>query len=476
MSFRAMALGAMLVVIGFRALLSPSQNDTYWHLRAGADIWRTGHVPLVDSYSYTAAGLPWPDHEWLWQAITYGWYRAGGMPLMTAATGLLIVLAALLVYRLTVGAPVTRIAAMTIGVGLTAVVWGVRPQVATLLATVMLATLLARERFWPIPLLFLVWANLHGGVVLGGVVLVAVTVAALLRWRQSGAAIDRRRAGKLGLAVVLSGLASCATPLGVHIFRFVWDSTRRLDALRISEWRPSWPDNLVGGSCWVVAVAVLGLLVWRRRALADAPWPAWALATATVALMGPGFRALRNVAPFVLVAAPAATHLLGASFRLRPPSQRMGGAPASADHPRINLAIFGTLALAALVLVTAAYTVRDPWLGWEPISPTALAAVESCRAPLFNHYDDGGFLIWFAPDRPVFVDSRQDPYPLPFILETIAVERGDRAYQPMFAKWGIGCAFLKASSGMVGRLRTDGWQLASIDDQWAVLSEPPRAP
>ena len=81
-----------------------------------------------------------------------------------------------------------------------------------------------------------------------------------------------------------------------------------------------------------------------------------------------------------------------------------------------------------------------------------LAAVESCRAPLFNHYDDGGVLIWCAPDRPVFVDSRQDPYPLPFMLDAIAVERGDRPYQPLFARWGIGCAFLKASSKMTDRL------------------------
>ena len=58
MTFQAMAAGLIFVVLAFRALISPAQNDTFWHLRAGADIWRTGHVPLADSYSYTAAGQP----------------------------------------------------------------------------------------------------------------------------------------------------------------------------------------------------------------------------------------------------------------------------------------------------------------------------------------------------------------------------------------------------------------------------------
>jgi len=472
MSFRAMALGAMLVIIGFRALVSPSQNDTYWQLRAGADIWRTGHVPAVDSYSYTAAGLPWPDHEWLWQATTYGWYRLGGMPLLTVATGLLVLLAAALVFRLTVGEPAIRIAAMTVGLSMTSMVWGVRPQVATLLAIVVLVTLLARERFWPIPLLFLVWANLHGGVVLGGIAMTGAAAAALVRWRRSRAVADRRRAGRLAAALALSGLASCATPLGVHIFRFVWDSTARLGVLHISEWRPSRPDNLVGGLFWLGAIAAIALLVRRRRALAAAPWSAWALVAAMLALMGPAFRSLRNIAPFAIVAAPAATHLLGERFRLRRLFHRAAAAPPSPDHPRVNLAIFAGLAVTALALVTAAYVVRDPWLGWQPVSRKALAAVESCHAPLFNHYDDGGVLIWFAPDRPVFVDSRQDPYPLPFMLEAIAVERGDRPYAPLFAKWGIGCAFLKSSSKMVDRLRGDGWRVTSLDDRWAVLAAP----
>ena len=470
-----MGLALVFVVIAFRALVSPAQNDTFWHLRAGADIWRTGHVPSIDSYSYTAAGLPWPDHEWLWQAFSYGSYRLGGFPLLTVAVAALIVATAVLVYRLGTGAPATRAVALAVGLTLTSPVWALRPQIATMLAMAVLATLLARERFWPVPLLFFVWANVHGGVVLGGIVLAAVTGAAVGRWRRTREVVDRRRARALAVVLPAAGLASCATPLGFGVFRFVWESTARLYALRISEWRPTWPDNTAGVIFWLAAVALVALLVRRRQALAVAPWSAWALVAAMLALMGPAFRSLRNFAPFAVVAAPAATHLLGDGFRLRWPRRRAMETtltPAGADHPRVNLAIFAVVASAALALVGGAYAVRLPWLGWQPIGRRTLAAVESCAAPLFNHYDDGGPLIWFAPDRPVFVDSRQDPYPLPFMLDAIAVERGDRPYQPLFARWGIGCAFLKASSKMTDRLRADGWQTTALDADWAVMARP----
>jgi hypothetical protein len=465
-----MILGLIFVVLGFRALISPAQADTFWHLRAGADIWRTGQVPMVDSYSFTAAGLPWRDHEWLWEAVTYPCYRLGGMPLLSVLAAAVILLAALLVYRLTVGAPSTRMLALAVGLTLTSPVWSLRPQIATLLCVAALATFVARERLWPIPILFLVWANLHGAVALGGVMLLAATGAAALRWRRTGAPADRRRTVALAVVLAASGLASCATPLGFHVFGFLGESAKRVYAIQIAEWHPTWPTDSTGVIFWLAGVGLVTLLVRRRHELARAPWTAWATVAMTLALLVPAFRAIRNFPPFALVAAPAATHLLGESFRIRLPIRR--AAAASPDHPGINAALFGGLGALTVALVVAAYAVQLPWLGWRPISREAVAAVESCHAPLFNHYNDGGVLIWFTPDRPVFIDSRQDPYPVDFMLDAIAVEGGRLPYQPMFARWRIGCAFLSSSSKMVETLRGDGWRARFVDRDWAVLVAP----
>ena len=75
-----MAVGCLFVAFALCAALMPAQNDTFWHLRAGADIWRTGEVPRIDRYSHTFPGAPWPDHEWLSQVLMFGAYRLAGMP------------------------------------------------------------------------------------------------------------------------------------------------------------------------------------------------------------------------------------------------------------------------------------------------------------------------------------------------------------------------------------------------------------
>ena len=82
-----------------------------------------------------------------------------------------------------------------------------------------------------------------------------------------------------------------------------------------------------------------------------------------------------------------------------------------------------------------------------------------------------GFLIWFAPERPVFIDNRQDPYPLAFTLAATAIDSG-APYRPTFDRYGIRCAFLPTESKMIERLTTDRWRTRFRDDKWAVLTAP----
>ena len=64
-----LAAGLLGIAAGVLACLAPAQSDTWWLLRAGQDIVRTRAIPLVDTYSHTAAGLYWPNHEWLTEVL-----------------------------------------------------------------------------------------------------------------------------------------------------------------------------------------------------------------------------------------------------------------------------------------------------------------------------------------------------------------------------------------------------------------------
>jgi hypothetical protein len=466
--FRRLVVGLLFGAIVFTACLMPAQSDTFWHLRAGQDLWRTHAVPLVESYSHTAAGTFWPNHEWLWQAASFALFRAGGFPLLTLAGAALVALAFALAYRLMVGPTTTRFVLMAVAMPLSASVWALRPQIASLALLAVLLTLVVRERHFWLPPLFALWANVHGAVALGGVVLGAVTVAALwkARRRDAGDPGARRRAVTLAAMLPACALATALTPLGFKLWAFIFESIGRSREIGIDEWRPAYPTKPLEIGFWLLALAFLALLARRRRALAD--WPTLALAAAALAIFPLAARAGRNIAPFLLVVIPAASRLLGAGFTLA----RAGRAPAAdVERPLFNLAFLGVFLALGVATVGTAWATSLPRLGWRPVSADALAAVRACPGPLYNRYNEGGYLIWLAPERPVFLDSRQDPYPRAFVRDALAIEAAGDAAQ-MFARHGIRCAFLPLASPTLPRLRDAGWLARFSDDTWAVLAAP----
>jgi hypothetical protein len=386
------------------------------------------------------------------------------MPLLTGAAALIVVAAFALVYRLMVGAATTRFALLVLGVPIGACVWALRPQIVSLALLALLVTLLARARYRWLPLLFVLWANVHGAVALGGAVLAASAALAVLRAR-SGDPVDRRRAWTLATLTPICAVATLATPLGPRLWPFILESMRHSHETMIAEWLPVYAmAGPVEIAFWVLAPAFVFLL-WRRwRSLRT--WSDVVIVAAAVVVLPLAVRAVRNVPPFLLLAMPAASRLLGPTFRL-------GRASAAADveHPRLNAALFALLALAGGGVVAFAWATSLPMLGWRPLAPGVIAAVRACPGPLYNRYNEGGYLIWFVPERPVFIDSRQDPYPHDFIMEAGLASR-DAKPQSLIARWGLRCALLPKASPTIAPLAADGWRMTYSDDEWTVLAAP----
>jgi hypothetical protein len=468
LSFEQMVVGLLFTAIACTACLMPAQSDTYWHLRAGEDIWRTFAVPLVDTYSYTAAGRFWPNHEWLWQAASFGVHRVGGFPLLVLLGAAMVTAACVGVYRLMVGSPLRRFGLMVLGMPLSASVWALRPQIVSLGLLTLLLTLIVHERYRWMPLLFVLWANVHGGVALGGAVLAAITIVTVVR-AHAGDAQARRRARALVVVTPLCAVATLLTPLGFRLWSFILESPLRSREVQINEWMPSYPTAPLEIAFWIIALAFLVLIGKRWRELRS--WPDVALVVAAAALLPLAARAGRNIAPFIFAVLPAGSRLLGADFRFKRPWPRSPGAHVNADRPTLNLIIFWVFALVGAGVIATAWATSLPRLGWHPVSDGALAAVRACPDRLYNQYGEGGFLIWWAREKRVFLDSRQDPYPPELVLEARDIEaRG--AYGPTFSRYGIQCAFLPRDSVMRRRLGAAGWRTRFSDETWAILEAP----
>jgi hypothetical protein len=485
-----LAIGLLVLLFAVVAALTPAQNDTFWQLRVGEDIWHTGDLTSVDAYSHTAAGRTWGNHEWLSQVAMFLLWRAGGMPGLAAGALVLILAAVVVTYFVMVGPRMTRFVLMGAGISVSSSVWVLRPQLVSLLGIALLLALLVIERHRWIPVLFVLWANAHGGVALGGLMLVGAAVAAVVRWRldSSGGAGGSERAQRanasrlqlMAVVLLLSALATTLTPLGPGIFQFVLESGTRF-SVHITEWAPPVPWTGLGAMFWVLAAGFVAALVARRRALRSASFADLACVAAALALLPLAVRSLRNIGPFLMVATVATSRVLGPDFRFRLPARWRTSLEATA-RPRapsralpVNLVLAG-LGVAASIAVGLAWLRPLPVLNWRPIADGALAAVHACPGPLYNRYDEGGYLIWFAPQQPVFVDGRQDPYPLEFLNEVVKVEDGG-SHRELFERWGIRCAFLPADAELGARLRAEGWKVSFADPRWTVLVKPdPSAP
>lgn len=453
------AMALLFVGLLAAACLIPAQSDTWWQLRTGEEMWRSGRVMLHDEFTFTVSGQRWPNHEWLTQVIFYAVYAVGGLPLLTLLCASAVTAAWWIVSRLTPGPMIVRVALIGFGAVLSSPAWCLRPQVVTLTMVALTLSLLVRRRFlWWLPALFLLWANMHGAVALGGVLVIAAWIAVAVH--------DRPALPKMTAIGFLCLVATASTPLGLSLWLEVPHSLQRLHDYGVIEWRSPSLTNLQDLPFWTIAAVVAALAIVNRRMLASS-YEALALAFSTAFLFVLGTRSLRNVAPFMLCAMPAIAVLIERSMPARAPR------PESERKLRLNALTFATVASAAALFIAVAWSRPLPRLAWRPLSPTAIAAIDSCPGRLYNRYDEGGYLIWFVRHRKVFMDSRQDPFPRELVMGHIELERTGE-YRDMFERFDIACALSPGGSPLAKALERDGWTSTMAGGSWRVYRRPER--
>jgi len=446
----------LFLVLATVACLMPAQSDTWWQLRTGEDMWRSGHIVLHDELTHTVAGSYWPNHEWLTQLLFYGVYRLGGLPLLTAACAAAVLVTWQIALRLTPGPALLRLMLVFCGAAFSTATWSLRPQV---LSSAFFATtlwILVRRRFlWILPPLFLIWANLHGGVAAGGVLIVAAVLASVT--------LEPRRSMTLiGIALACL-IATAATPLGFSLWLEIPASLARLKTYGVTEWIAPSVANPVEVPFWMTATGLGVVVVSRRKALRSVDTAT--LTLAAVLILGVALRSARNIPLFLICALPALATLL------HDPSDRPSGQKARQPVPAFAAAVLAMSMLSAFTFVAYAWLTPLPRLEWKPLGEETIAAVAACEGPLYNRYDEGGYLEWFLKGRKVFIDSRQDPFPQELVLEQIRVEKtGD--YAVMFRRYRIGCALTRESSPLSSRLERDGWRWRGGAKPWRVYRRP----
>ena len=475
--YRGRAVFAGILLFGLLAMTARNaiDPDLWWHLRTGQMIVETGHVPHADPFSFTRAGHAWVSHEWLSEVVFYELWKHGGATALIVFSAIITTAGFMLLYLrcLAGGGKQHWAAAATVfGALAAAPSWGVRPQMFTFTLASLLLWLVEsgedrpRRLLW-IPLLFLLWLNLHAGFALGpallfayGVGLIAETAVGDTSWQQ---------ARPIVLRVLLLLLACLAlvpfNPSGAQLYRYPFD-TLRSSGMRsfIVEWfSPDFHEWLYRPFLlvWLLVLTALASSRSRPKGRAIAPL----LLTSFAAL-----DAVRHIPIFVLVAIPViAAALPAASASSAVPQRRP---QASRLRPLFNTAVvilIMVFALARWTSLARKQTAREA----EQFPEKAIAFLRSGDYPrkVFAYYDWGGYAIWkLYPEYRVFVDGRADLYGSDLLHQFQTAVQLRTGWRGVLDGWRVEAVLVPPSCAIAQALLLDSeWHVAFSDPKAIIL-------
>ncbi len=431
--------------------------DIWWHLKTGEYIVTHWEVPSVDPFAYTTV-VPM-DHDkllgmrsqWLGQVIFYEVFRFFGLPGLGMFRNLLVLMPMLIVYLWLISRGVGHLRASAVTF-FPLYIYGYqifysfeRPQGLSfgLIALVLVLIERVREKslkpgmdfsYWLLPLAMALWANIHGGYVIG-VAVIGIYLGsefAVELYRKVRKKINFQRGRAFYAAGIGSIAATMLTPNGPYLFlsyMFGGIDMLQRDLAKVT-------SGMVGGQSaasgqWVENIVLefrplsffyhdLGY-TWLRYY--------WAMVVIAIALMLLKFILRRRVElaqllVFSLIAFMAEQHARILMFALAVVPFYIGKDLSEIkDLPgklwvSLRLGAYASMVILAVGFMTYMkeagislkpnFKATDQWISpWYPFDLAQFIEQNKIPGPMYNYYTWGGFLIWsLYPDYRVFIDGR----------------------------------------------------------------------
>ncbi|HEX3748473.1 MAG TPA: hypothetical protein VHW09_31315 [Bryobacteraceae bacterium] len=484
---------------GVQTLLSDC--DTGWHIRTGDWMLTNRLIPTHDVFSFSKPNGVWYAWEWLSDLIFSGLNHLGGLRAVVLLAVLLLSVIFTLVFRMAKrrAGSVVAIVITVLAVASSSVHWLARPHLFTLLFLVLFFYWLERVRagatriagipyFVLLPAATMVWTNLHGGFIVGIVMVAVYGAGELLTMAFSADPAARRPAARRAAAwfgVALACLAaSLANPYGwrlhVHLFEYLRDPYASEHIAEFFTLSFHHPAAVFFEPLLVLSALSIFWFASRGR---------YTESLLLVLFAHAGLLAARNIPLFAIVSTPLVAEAVEA-WLVRLPQCQVAGwlrlaaarfnevcaqTTATDSLPRLHAISAAGFALVAAILFAPAPP-KHFRAEYDPKSYPA-AAIEVLRhvpsARIFTDDEWGDYLIWrLYPTGKVFVDGRSDFYGDDFENKYIDVLNVKRGWEQILDGFGVNTILLPPSTPLSGVLKESSHWHTVYDDGVALIFRP----
>ncbi len=442
----------LLTILSFGlGIFHLASNDLWWHLRSGQWVLENMAFPSTDPFSYTAEGRTWIYHNWLFDVPLFAVNTFFGINGLIIYRGLLIGILGFSVYRLLRIHTAPNIAATLTVLALSAVRirFFLRPSLASFIffALLFAALIILYEKekinfrdWWPIPILFAVWANLHAGVIFGIILIASFLISRV---------IERKDSKSFLFILAASAVFGLINPNFHQVYLYSFEYLAFKSSMAVTNIEHMPPSGILEDSqtlvFWLTAYIFGFLFLVRIKSARPYFW---------ILIAGLGylaFTSVRGIPFFTITIIAAVASLWGSEKKLVVP--------------------FPVAALLMGVIALAAIFTQPQRIKFEaaphafPVSAVDFVENAGLAGKMFNSHPFGGYLIYrLYPGRKVFLDGRDLLHEK--TMKLIAKHGYMRTLNAFDVEWIIA----GYRDGVLRRLPENEWAVVFSDDISVILA------
>ncbi|MBS1514327.1 MAG: hypothetical protein JSS63_04820 [Bacteroidetes bacterium] len=419
-------------IVFFTTFKISGDDDVFWHLATGKHIMETGHIPSQDIFGFVTQGQEWMPFEWGWDVITYNIFKIGGYNAISIFRTIIFLLMFFIYYiilrKFKVSASLSILMFILIAFGIIDRLTP-RPHIMSLLFFVLLLYLIISFRYFErkniylyfIPALFLLWANIHMGIIAGMFLLGIYVCSEIITFFQSRKlsskevpSLDKKQLITLIGIFAASLLVMLLNPNGFATYVYAYSHTKMKLLETINEWRSPFDTMFASGfvgNIYKVFLFSGALTLYYAIKKKDLFF----------ALVYAGFviysvRAVRFTVDYIVIIAiflTVAINFIIINLKGKGLSNFLNSSPVL----KVILSILLILMTSAipsdnLYLKTLEYYrvsgfgINSEFIPMQMIDFMKETKIGEAGEKPFNHFGMGGLLIWSFPNSKNFIDSR----------------------------------------------------------------------